>query len=185
MALNAGEPLVPTPLGKFLYTFYRKSLKAFPLGGGLVEERRHHSEEERRHHSEEERVSWESDEEAMRRPNPFAIVGCVVGYCGWRVLNWVWFRPTRMERLLGGQGINGNPHMETPNTCTSLLKRQDANPSTSLMISLPPKDSVLLDTSYQPVRCKDGQRSKYGQLETESHDNIKDFFIWRAVFALM
>ncbi|KAG8657842.1 hypothetical protein MANES_03G084200v8 [Manihot esculenta] len=39
-----------------------------------------------------------------------AIILGIIVTLGWRVLNWVWFRPKKLERFLRKQGIAGNPY---------------------------------------------------------------------------
>lgn len=34
----------------------------------------------------------------------------VLGLWGWRIVNWVWFRPKRVEKLLRQQGLAGNSY---------------------------------------------------------------------------
>lgn len=38
------------------------------------------------------------------------LLGVVFLFVTWRVLNWVWFRPKKLEKLLRKQGLNGNSY---------------------------------------------------------------------------
>ncbi|CAN4103200.1 unnamed protein product [Withania somnifera] len=38
------------------------------------------------------------------------VISIVVLVCLWRVLNWVWFRPKKLEKLLREQGLKGNSY---------------------------------------------------------------------------
>ncbi|KAK7271493.1 hypothetical protein RJT34_27443 [Clitoria ternatea] len=43
----------------------------------------------------------------------FTTVGIIlilISACTWRVLNWLWLRPKRLEKLLKEQGLQGNPY---------------------------------------------------------------------------
>lgn len=37
---------------------------------------------------------------------------CAIGLSilGWRILNWVWLRPRKLEKVLRKQGFKGNPY---------------------------------------------------------------------------
>ncbi|XP_051121319.1 cytochrome P450 CYP72A219-like isoform X2 [Andrographis paniculata] len=34
----------------------------------------------------------------------------IVSFCAWNILEWVWFRPKRLEKCLRQQGLHGNPY---------------------------------------------------------------------------
>ncbi|KAD2393361.1 hypothetical protein E3N88_40338 [Mikania micrantha] len=45
------------------------------------------------------------------------IVSCVLGvvamllfYMSWKISNWLWFKPKKMEKLLRDQGLKGTPY---------------------------------------------------------------------------
>ncbi|KAF3442302.1 hypothetical protein FNV43_RR16218 [Rhamnella rubrinervis] len=38
------------------------------------------------------------------------LIGIVITYWAWRVLNWVWLRPKRLERFMRKQGLSGNSY---------------------------------------------------------------------------
>lgn len=42
----------------------------------------------------------------------FIVIAIGIGLlvCVWRVLNWVWFRPKKLEKLLKEQGLKGNAY---------------------------------------------------------------------------
>ncbi|XP_061364308.1 cytochrome P450 72A68-like isoform X4 [Gastrolobium bilobum] len=44
--------------------------------------------------------------------------------CGWRVVNWLWLRPKRLERLLREQGLKGNPYRVLVGDLKDILKIQ-------------------------------------------------------------
>ncbi|XP_061340196.1 cytochrome P450 72A68-like [Gastrolobium bilobum] len=43
---------------------------------------------------------------------------------GWRMLNWLWLRPKRLERLLREQGLQGNPYRLLVGDLMDILKMQ-------------------------------------------------------------
>ncbi|KAI3411501.1 uncharacterized protein J3R85_017927 [Psidium guajava] len=48
--------------------------------------------------------------EASTQSIALAAVLAVLATCAWRVVNWVWLRPKRLERLLRQQGLSGKPY---------------------------------------------------------------------------
>ncbi|KAG8386506.1 hypothetical protein BUALT_Bualt03G0155600 [Buddleja alternifolia] len=38
----------------------------------------------------------------------FFLILCVI--CAWRIVNWLWFKPKRIEKCLRAQGLSGNPY---------------------------------------------------------------------------
>ncbi|KAK8603181.1 hypothetical protein V6N13_085374 [Hibiscus sabdariffa] len=53
--------------------------------------------------------SMEADLVIIRDLLCFLVVGLLVIW-GWRVLNWAWLTPKRLERCLKQQGVKGNPY---------------------------------------------------------------------------
>ncbi|KAL2331249.1 hypothetical protein Fmac_018830 [Flemingia macrophylla] len=45
--------------------------------------------------------------------------------CTWKVLNWLWLRPKRLERLLRNQGLQGNPYKLLVGDMKELLKMRN------------------------------------------------------------
>lgn len=42
----------------------------------------------------------------------------------WKMLNWLWLRPKRLERLLREQGLQGNPYRLLVGDLKEILKTQ-------------------------------------------------------------
>ena len=53
-----------------------------------------------------------------------AVIVMVALIGGWRVLNWLWLRPKKLERLLRKQGLQGNPYRILIGDTKDILKMQ-------------------------------------------------------------
>ncbi|WVZ08222.1 hypothetical protein V8G54_021568 [Vigna mungo] len=55
--------------------------------------------------------------------------------CAWRVLNWLWLRPKRLERLLRDQGLQGNPYSLFNGDLKQIMKMQKEVTSKPMKLS--------------------------------------------------
>ncbi|XP_057451000.1 cytochrome P450 72A68-like [Lotus japonicus] len=67
----------------------------------------------------------------------------------WRVLNWLWLRPKKLERLLREQGLQGNPYRILVGDLKDLLKMQKEAKSKPMSLSddIVPRVSPYLECS--------------------------------------
>ncbi|RDX71748.1 11-oxo-beta-amyrin 30-oxidase [Mucuna pruriens] len=62
--------------------------------------------------------------EASLATSPCIVLIVILALCAWRVLNWLWLRPKRLERLLREQGLQGNPYRLLVGDSEEILKMQ-------------------------------------------------------------
>lgn len=55
------------------------------------------------------------------------IVAPLVLLWAWKLLNWVWLRPKRLERLLRAQGLQGNPYKLLVGDSAEMIKMMKEN----------------------------------------------------------
>ncbi|BAT86168.1 hypothetical protein VIGAN_04379300 [Vigna angularis var. angularis] len=55
--------------------------------------------------------------------------------CAWRVLNWLWLRPKRLERLMRDQGLQGNPYRLFNGDLKQMMKMQKEVTSKTMKLS--------------------------------------------------
>ncbi|XP_047326054.1 cytochrome P450 CYP72A219-like [Impatiens glandulifera] len=61
----------------------------------------------------------------------YILVVAVVTWWGWRILEWIWFKPKRMENHLRTQGFKGNPYrvlFGDLKDCNAITKQNRTNP---------------------------------------------------------
>ncbi|KAK7244044.1 hypothetical protein RIF29_38862 [Crotalaria pallida] len=63
------------------------------------------------------------------------IVVIVAVIWGWRMLNWLWLRPKKLERLLREQGLQGNPYRILVGDLKELLKSKKETESKPMALS--------------------------------------------------
>ncbi|WVZ00173.1 hypothetical protein V8G54_026242 [Vigna mungo] len=75
----------------------------------------------------------------LRTETWFLILVPVVVLWMWKLLNWVWLRPKRMEKILRAQGLQGNPYRlligDTKEMYTVLVQAAKSQKSTSFLSS--------------------------------------------------
>lgn len=71
----------------------------------------------------------ERDRELSREMEArWAVIGGIIVLIliwGWRLLNWLWLRPKKLERLLREQGLQGNPYKLLVGDLKEFSKMQD------------------------------------------------------------
>ncbi|BAT93215.1 hypothetical protein VIGAN_07214500 [Vigna angularis var. angularis] len=53
------------------------------------------------------------------------LIVTLVLICAWKILNWLWFKPKRLEKLLREQGFQGNPYRLLVGDSKDLLKTRN------------------------------------------------------------
>ncbi|KAI4323109.1 hypothetical protein L6164_022741 [Bauhinia variegata] len=54
---------------------------------------------------------------------------------GWKLLNWLWLRPKKLEKLLREQGLQGNPYRLLVGDINQMLKTQNEAKSKPINLS--------------------------------------------------
>ncbi|KAK7244046.1 hypothetical protein RIF29_38864 [Crotalaria pallida] len=98
---------------------------------------------------------------------------------GWRMLNWLWLRPKKLERLLGEQGLQCNPYRILVGDLKEILKSRKETESKPMTLS---DDIVPYVSSYLQQSVNTHGKNSFIWIGTIPRVTLKDPELIKDVF---